>query len=167
MKLIVLFSLGLMAFSCTRPSSREGIDPRVEVKASAHISDSFHTEKLAPSKTPLMKVDQAHVSIARSALNKEFLLTSNLLTQAPTPLFLALQSRVVSFIQRDNSIYMMDVTGNFQVGADNIPQNLVIAEFPILKDGNGFITIDFNAGMKQVITAQDMFGSDDMKDDPA
>lgn len=163
-QLIFLLGLSFLVFSCTPKNSREGIDPRAEVKASAVIADSFRAEKAADqveqSGQDLAVLDQAHLAIAHAALGKEFLLSTNLLSQEPTPAFTSLQSRVVSFILRDGKVYLLDVTGNNRVGVDNIAQNIVIAEFPVLAEFGDFVKIDFNAGMKQIITVTDMYSSD-------
>lgn len=160
-QLFLILSLGLLGFSCSQ-SGREGIDPRSEVKASAAINDSFQVQASgANDSTRVSTDDKAHVVIANSALNKEFLLSTNLLSQTPTPMFSTLQSRVVSFIQRDGKVYLLDVSKNNLVGSDNIPQNLLIAEFNILSSTADSVVIDFNEGMKQIFTVGGMFASDD------
>lgn len=161
-KLVQILVLGLLAFSCSQ-NNRDGIDPRAEVRASSVIANSFKVETSTLKKTEgdLAVVDKAHVAISKAALNKEFLLSTNLLSQAPTPMFSSQQSRVVSFILRDEKVYLLDVTKNNVVGSGNIPQNLLIAEFTVLKDTGNQVVIDFNEGMKQIITIGDMFGSDD------
>jgi hypothetical protein len=157
----------LLSSACAKKSERSGIDPKSGHEASKDIKDSFQAEPSATSalesKSDLNIADQAHVSIQKTALNKEFLLTANMLSQTPTPMFSSLQSRVVSFIQRDQKVYLLDVTKINTVGADtNIPQNILLAEFPILKETETNLVIDFNAGMKQIFTVADMYGSDDL-----
>lgn len=165
MKLVQIFSVLLVGFLMTACHSgfRSGIDPRPEVKASASIADSFNVADVKngqPLNQPL-NIDQSHVVILKSALNKEFLLSVNMLSQTPTPMFAGLQSRVVSFILRDQKVYLVDVTKNNLVGVGNIPQNLLLAEFPILNQTEQSVTIDFNQGMKQIFTVSELFGSDD------
>ncbi len=163
MKLIQLFFVLMTTtflFSCTE-NNRTGIDPRPEVRASAHITESFRIEKTKPVPSDLAVVDTSHVSILKSALGKEFLFSTNLLSQTPTPMFSALQSRVVSFILRDQKVYLLDVTKNNVVGENNIQQNLILAEYPVLKETSSSVVFDFNEGMKQIFTVADMFGSDD------
>lgn len=162
----ILIALSSFIFSCSQSfHSRDGIDPQVDVKASPHITDSFYVEGVDRT-LDLNVLDRAHLAISEKALGKEFLLSTNLLTQVPTPMFSSLQSRVVSFIVRDKKIYLVDVTGGSKVGVDNIPQTLVLAEFSILSSAQGVHTLDFNAGMKQIITVADMYSSDGADDAP-
>lgn len=156
--LLTVFTVG-----CTQSNQsieRAGIDPLPERKASALIADSFAVEAQAKVDHDLA-VDQAQVEIKKSALGKEFLFSSNILMQVPTPMFSNLQSRVVSFVLKNNSVYLLDVTKNFNVGLDNIPQNLLIAQFEVLKDKGDSVVIDFNSGMKRIFTTSDFFTSDD------
>jgi Met-zincin len=166
MKLIQIYVLIAISFfvSCNKlgqsNSARVGIDPAPEYLASSAMSDSFEVAAGASSTTDL-SVDNTHVIIKKSALNKEFLFSVNMLLQTPTPTFSTLQSRVVSFIFRDQNVYLLDVTGNHNVGENNIPQNLLLAQFKVISENATSITLDFNEGMKSVITAGDMFASDD------
>lgn len=171
---------------------RAGIDPQSLRRADPQIQQSFEivkveeTQSNTRSKRQLhlqtdpqlsgedailatkletgLAVDQAHVVIQKSALGKEFLLSVNMLTQTPTPMFSALQSRIVSFIVRGNKVCLLDVTKNNVVAPDiNIQQSLLIAEFPILKETKKTLEIDFNLGMSKILVASDMAASDDPK----
>jgi hypothetical protein len=171
-------------------SKRKGIDPKPEAKAADKIADSFSVASTttpekdvvsnpagsAPagsspvplvlnSKEPQIPTDfqavgKYKIAIFKSALGKEFLLSSNLISQTPTPKFRGMQSRVVSFNERDGVVYMSDVTQNYKVGTGNTPQNILLAEFRVLEDKGSTLTIDFNAGMRNVFTVGDWFASD-------
>lgn len=161
MKLFKAFLTGftlLALFSCNKVD-RSGIDPAADNKAAVAIADSFQINTVTTEND--LSVDHAKIEIKKSALDKEFLLSANLLSQTPTPMFSSLQSRIVSFVLRGNKIYMLDVTKNNAVGSGNIPQYLLLAEFEILSDKTNSYVIDFNGGMNQVFTAGDMFASDD------
>jgi hypothetical protein len=180
MKIISSAALFFLLASCTSKNNandsvnRAGIDPAPQNQAAPNAKQSF---SVAPQNQPQgseqnpaesMKesvkeqaVDRSHVVIKKSALGKEFLLSVNMLSEAPTPSFSSLQSRVVSFIQRDGKVYLLDVTGNNVVGSDNIAQNLLIAELPVLSETENELEVDFNSGMNQVFTVGDMFASDD------
>jgi hypothetical protein len=179
MKSVLFLMIGSLAlFGCTS-HDRGGIDPITERKASSAITDSFAVAALGEAKNPKsgdrsdtsseysgpdlgVEPDRPRVRISRLALGREFLLTTNMSTQIPTPMFSALQSRVVAFVLRDQKVFLVDVTKNNQVGLGrNIPQNILLAEFPVLADSRSFLTIDFNAGMKQIFTVGDMAASDD------
>lgn len=169
----VLLLVCALFSSCNQnKAARAGIDPLAQNKAAPEIDKSFtvkptgHTEvaiKAQKASSPSgLSVDNAHVVIQKSALGKEFLLSVNMLTQTPTPEFKALQSRIVSFILRENRVFLLDVTKNNVVGAaSNIPQTLLIAEFPVLNDAAEALEIDFNSGMRQILETRDMTTSPD------
>lgn len=166
LKGLFIFSFAVAFFGCDNKSSdsrkSSGIDPTPQAQADANPEQSF---KVAPTSSDQpsdsSRKDKSRVVIKKSALNKEFLLSVNMLAQAPTPSFSSLQSRVISFIQRDRNVYILDVTGNNRVGDGNIPQNLLIAQLPVIKESASDLEVDFNAGMNQVFTVGDMFASDD------
>jgi len=175
--LFIFFGIALAACSQDK-KDRAGLDPAIQKQAPADIQQSFDIKKtyatLAAATSRQedrrednhennqgFSVDKAHVLIQKSALEKEFLLSVNLLAQAPTPQFSSLQSRVISFILRDKKVYMLDVTKNNIVGEkENIPQTLLIAEFQVLSESDTALEIDFNAGMRQVFTTSDIRASD-------
>lgn len=146
-------------------ANRAGIDPKPGAQAPPSAGESFKSQPVSRAAgTQISDVavnDKAHVSILSTALNKEFLLSANMLSQTPTPSFSALQSRVVSFIERDGKIIMLDVTKNNVIERDNIPQTLMIAEFPILSRDDKSIEIDFNAGMSKIFVNGDWQSAED------
>ncbi len=154
--LILTFSV---LTSCTKMSARFGIDPKPERMAAAAVADSFAFSQLATAADET--VDHAHVVIAKAALEKEFLFSSNILSQQPTPMFQSLQSRVVYFTLKNNHVYMLESANGLAAGKNNSTQFLALAEFEIINQTAENITIDFGAGMKSIITLGDMYSSDD------
>lgn len=148
----------------TTAPHRTAIDPKPEVQAAPNAGSSFAAEKVNQT-GDVAVTDKSHVSIKPSALNKEFLLSANMLTQTPSPSFQGLQSRIVSFIERDGKIIMLDVTKNNVIAKDNIPQTLLITEFPILSKNENSIVIDFNAGMNKLFVNGDWQAWEDQPDD--
>lgn len=146
-------------------ANRSEIDPKPEAQAPADAGSSFKVQPVEIQTGDVAVSDKSHVSIKPSALNKEFLLSVNMLTQTPTPAFQGLQSRVVSFIERDGKIIMLDVTKNNVIEKENIPQTLLIAEFPILSKSENSIVIDFNAGMKNIFVNADWQAWEDTPDE--
>ena len=166
---LLLFALILSGCSQSK-SARAGIDPLTQNKAAPEIEKSFVVKALSPepqkkSSAGDLWVDNSHVMIKKAALGKEFLLSVNLLSQTPTPMFSSLQSRVVSFVLRDQKIYLLDVTKNNVISNDtNIPNSLLITEFPIIAesgDAKDSFEIDFNSGMRQIFDTRDMSTSAD------
>jgi hypothetical protein len=131
-----------------------------------NISESFVVQKERAStiqdvitNETLLTADKAKISILKSALEKEFLLQTELILQPTAPQFSALQSRIVSFRERDNKIYLIETSAghNFAV---NLPQTILLAEFPIISESETQISFDFNKGMSKLFQGGDWKASD-------
>lgn len=156
----LVLAFGLSGCSGNKENTRAGIDPTAETKASQFVNNSFQikSEKNGAD----LNLDHAHLVILKSALNKEFLLSANMLTQLPTPMFNGLQSRVVYFIERDNKIIMVEASKTHQVGdGSNIEQKLILAQLPVVQVKDDSYEVDFNAGMNELFTTGAMYGSDE------
>ncbi len=158
LKSVLLILSAFFFVACTKNDPRLGIDPAPEFKAALAVEDSF--QSVPTEVEPTAKKDMAHVVIARTALEKEFLLTTNMLSQVPTPLFSSLQSRIVYFTLKNERVYMLEATAGRTVGINNPKSFLPLAEFEILNQTTTDITIDFNLGMRRLITVSEMAGSD-------
>jgi hypothetical protein len=147
--LVILPLTCLIAISCSphQPALRRGIDPLPEFKADQKVENSFKTKTL----------DSKGFKIQKNALNKEFMLSTNFMTQVPTPMFNSLQARIVYFILRSERIFMLEASQGHRVGnEENIPQSLILAEFPILNQDSDGYWIDFNKGMSELILVSAM-----------
>jgi hypothetical protein len=152
--------LALSACGTKHPGeNRVGIDPRPEVAAPRMVNDSFSIAETL-SDGPILKVDRARISIHRSALDKEFLLQGALIPQATVAMGEGLKSRVVAFRKRQDKLYLMEATQGHTV-TEEMPQNLLLAEFPLLDESESFLTFDFNAGMSNLFVYGDWHGHDD------
>ncbi|MEK7690924.1 MAG: zinc-dependent metalloprotease, partial [Bdellovibrionota bacterium] len=94
-----------------------------------------------------------------TALEKEFLLQGGMIFETVAPTGSSIKSRVVAFKRRDGKIFMIEATKGHVVTND-IPSTIVLAEFPILAEADGKITIDFNAGMSSLFLYSDWHASD-------
>ena len=101
-----------------------------------------------------LHVDQTRVSIAKGALEKEFLLHSSLVMQQTAPNFHGLRSRVVFFRRVDQKVVMIEASDGLLLTKD-YPQTLPLAEYAILAETDDLITIDFNAGMSRLLLGTD------------
>src|SRR5205807_2115547 len=106
--------------------------------------------------------DHVAISIARESLEKEFLLQISMIPQETAATGSALKSRVVAFRQRGSNLYLLEATQGHSVNSE-LPQNLLLAEYPILKQTNTHITFDFNKGMSQLFTMSEWHGQDGEK----
>lgn len=155
---IIIHSLGVLILTACNSSYREGVDPLPQNQADGNVHNSF---AIVRTQSAALEEDKYRVHIKRAALGKEFLLSANLLTQTPTPQFAGLQSRVVRFVERADRLILQDVTQTSVVGEGNIPQALLLADFPILSQSQEQYEIDFTAGLKVIFTGTDWSGSDD------
>lgn len=141
------------------PASRLGVDPVPEAQASPEIGHSFTQAAVATSTSGTTTADVSHVVIKKSAMNKEFLLLTDITNLLPAPQFSSLDSLIVSFIKRDQKIYMLNATRTQQIGQNR--DDLPLAEFLILSENSEQFEIDFNNGMNQLFTASKLVNVDD------
>jgi hypothetical protein len=104
--------------------------------------------------------DKYNLILKKSALEKEFLLNGSLTPEDAMNTSHGLQSRIVAFRRRGNNVYMLEASQGHKVSND-LPQTLVRAEIPILKEDTDSLTLDFNAGMRQIFIKMGMHASDE------
>jgi hypothetical protein len=117
------------------------------VLASNLITDSF-------GKTVEPKTGRPLLVIEKSALDKEFLLQGALIPQTVAAMGESLRTRVVAFKRHGDQIFLMEATSGHTVTKD-LPQNLVLAAFPIVREKGEEISFDFNEGMTAIFTQGD------------
>ena len=100
------------------------------------------------------------LSIDEDALDKEFLLRVNMVNLIPIPTFNGLKTRIVSFKKRGESLFLLESTKGHTITAD-MPQNIILTEFPIVEEEDGKIIFDFNVGMQTLFVGSDWRASDD------
>ncbi|TWI73960.1 uncharacterized protein DUF4953 [Desulfobotulus alkaliphilus] len=106
------------------------------------------------------KDGEAAIAISKGALNREFLFQGNRVILDETANFQGLKSRIVTFQRKGSRLFMLESPKGHTVTPDS-SFALILAEFPILKDEDGWITFDFNAGMSKIfITEELMYASD-------
>lgn len=106
-----------------------------------------------------LNLDKQQIQIQKSALEKEFLLQMSIIPQPSAAMSSGLKSRIVAFRQRGDKVYLLEAANGHSVTND-LPQNLVLAEFPILQESDTALTIDFNKGMSHLFIASEWRGSD-------
>lgn len=149
--------------ACTKSFQPISYESRPEVKASAVLSDSFKVVREGEVKDTndkiVLDINQYYVQIAKSALDKEFLLMSSALSQFPTPMFNGLKSKVVAFQKYQERLYMLEATQG-HILSGNIAGHIILTSFPIISEDSGSITFDFNVGMSQLFVQSDWFTQD-------
>ncbi len=157
-----------VAFSaCGKKSSTASsqVQQKEEVKAPEKISDSFAVPNVkaltstengsgAIAPTSELRAELSKLTIRKSALEKEFLVQGSMADQVYVALGNGLKSRIVAFRKLDGRIFMMESTQGHSV-SNELPQNLILASFPILSETESEITFDFNAGMSRLFVTAD------------
>lgn len=156
---ILLMTSALVA--CAKKSENT-FSSKPEVKAPDAIQDSFSAVTISDStetKTP-EPVNSRFVKIFKGSLEKEFLLQVGVIPQVgPAATGHSLRSRIVSFRHKGDHLYMLEATQGHAL-SDELPQTLLLAEFPIIEETKGALTFDFNKGMQQIFMTSDWKASD-------
>jgi hypothetical protein len=152
---LALFLLG----GCSK--SHQTQDSQFAPATSIESSFKIISTESAPSQnsTSDIKADRAKISIAKSALEKEFLLQVEMISQSLAPQFTGLESRIVSFRKQEGQIYLIETSQGHNY-ARHLPQTLLLAEFPIVAENETDITFDFNKGMSRLFVTGDWRTSD-------
>ncbi|MCB0403357.1 MAG: zinc-dependent metalloprotease, partial [Bdellovibrionales bacterium] len=131
--------------------SVSSFESKPAVRAADSIGSSFQVLQ-KPASRPT-------ITIQRAALDKEFLLQANLISQTTASMGNGLKSRVVAFKKQDDQLFMLEAVQGHVISYD-LPSNLVLAVFPILSETEESITFDFNAGMTRLFTQSEWRASD-------
>jgi hypothetical protein len=164
---IAVASLALTG--CTNGNNREGIDSLPHVSAPVSINESFSISALKageeqPGNDGELLVQERvglhyRISIARTSLEKEFLLQGSMTSQPIAAMSKGIKSRVVAFRERAGVLYLLEATQGHSVTSD-LPQNLILTSFPVIESTASRITFDFNAGMKNLFVYGDWHAED-------
>jgi Met-zincin len=164
----LLFSIGCTQdhrFQTTAFKPAQNIQSSFHILQSATLTPETPTTPpmvtTAPPTTPpsVLKANKTQISIQKSALEKEFLLQTELISQAQAPQFNSLESRIVSFREEGSDLYMVETSQGHTL-TTSLPQTLLIAQFPILSETADEVTFDFNKGMSNIFQMGDWQTSD-------
>ncbi len=176
LSLVISGFLTLGLTGCKSGSSANGQGGKADVE----IQKSFTIQSLAsdssrpapaipnlgnPADSGSISLDKAHVSVSKSALEKEFLLQIEVIGQYPIPQFNSFQSRIVMFREKAGKLYLIESSRGQDVGR-SFQQDLLLAEYPIISETDQSVTFDFNLGMKNLFIAGDWVARDQQQTNP-
>ncbi len=115
--------------------------------ASPALTDSFQTDV------------NKNVAIMSTALDHEFLLQGNKIELDNAESFQGLKSRVVVFQKQGSKLFMLESPEGHTITPTS-PLAIILAEFTIISEKNGWIWFDFNQGMSKIFTTSEMYISD-------
>lgn len=140
---------------CGSLENKRSADSRPEVKSPDMASEAF-----VVARSKKNGIDRVEVGIRNTAIEKEFLLQGSMISQQKVAQFNNLKSRVVAFRVINNKIHMLEATQGHTVSKD-LPQNLILASFPITRVAGGVVYFDFLRGMKEIPLVGDWYAHDD------
>lgn len=156
---LLAVAVGLLAAGCSEA-------PAPSVQADLDVSQSFTamskaqlSERLSTGVGVSRLGDLAYLEIKKDALDKEFLLSGSIIPQRGAPTSSGLQGRVVAFSKKGKTIYLMEATDGHVV-TDSLSSSLILAEIPVILETDSSYILDFNAGMRQIFTSGNWYGSD-------
>lgn len=104
------------------------------------------------------------ITLKEEALKQTFLLTVAEVSGPPTPTGHALANKIVFFEKKGGSLFMFESLDG-KLSTDSVETRVLLAEFPVVKDQNGYVTFDFKKGIKLVFEKGSYFVSDAGKPD--
>jgi len=134
------------------------------VKADPDVKNSFSSTdaKGLPSVGGLSveKIGKGkYLILAKSALDKEFLLSTSIISQKVAPTSSGLQGHVVAFSRKGERLFLMEAREGHVV-SPSLPSNLILTEIPVLLETDDDLVLDFDAGMRIIFTQGNWHVSD-------
>ncbi len=150
----VLVLGGLSGCSDRYKSEGDGNRYHKGVAAPKDVSASFEivSAKDAPELRKIGITSGDYLSIKKSSLDKEFLLSVSMIPQRVLPTSEGLQGRIVAFKLYHGNLFLMEASQGHVVTSD-LPSNLILAEIPVLSDEPDRLVVEFNRGMNRIFVA--------------
>lgn len=98
---------------------------------------------------PLKPAANLHLSIPRPALGREYLMSMSLIPQSGAATSRGLAGKIVQFELFHDAVDLYEATEGLVVTKD-LPSRLLVASFPIVRQDDSEVVIDFNKGMRRV-----------------
>ena len=92
-----------------------------------------------------------NVSIPKSGLGKDYLMSASMIPQSGAPTSRGLAGKIVRFQLFHDGVDLYESTQGLVV-TDDLPSRRLITTFPIVKQDENQVVIDFNQGMRRVFT---------------
>ncbi len=98
--------------------------------------------------------EEGYITLGKEALGQEFLLSTSFIHQdglaiSGSPTSLAFQNRLVRFLKKENSLFMMESSKGYTTDSD-FPSDRILASFKMIRDNDTELVFDFNEGMKNI-----------------
>ncbi len=130
----------------TATKKAEAKDPAT--KKAATKKRKNRKKKGAPA---LLVAANHQVSIPKDAFGKEYLMSASLIPQSEAPTSTGLAGKIVRFELFHDGVDIYESTQGLVV-TDELPAKRLITSFPIVKQDDKAVIIDFNKGMRRVFS---------------
>jgi hypothetical protein len=114
----------------------------------AQSDSSNGTSNIAPE---LQVADQLLLAIPKSGFSKDYLFTASLIPQESAATSKGLAGKIVRFELYPDGVDMYESTKGLVVTED-LPARRLLASFPIIRQDDNVVVVDFNKGMRRVFT---------------
>ncbi len=104
-----------------------------------------------PSAPELQVADQFYLAIPKDAFGKDYLFSASMIPQGESPTSHGLASKIVRFELFPDGVDMYESTKGLVVTED-LPARRLLATFPIVRQEDDRVVVDFNKGMRRVFT---------------
>jgi hypothetical protein len=100
---------------------------------------------------PLAVADQFMLAIPKSAFGKDYMFTASMIPQEEAATSHGLAGKIVRFEMYPDSVDMYESTQGLVV-TEQLPARRLLASFPIVRQDEDRVVIDFNKGIRRVFT---------------
>jgi hypothetical protein len=135
---LATISLGLMGLFCA-------------ARVSAADNNTNSSGKTAPAAPPLEVADGLLLAIPKAGLGKDYQFTASLIPQELAATSTGLAGKIVRFELFPDGVDMYESTQGLVVTED-LPARRLLATFPIVRQDDTRVVVDFNKGMRRVFT---------------
>jgi hypothetical protein len=117
--------------------------------AEAADTNTNSPAKAAPAAPPLEVADGLLLAIPKAGLGKDYQFTASVIPQELAPTSTGLAGRIVRFELFPDGVDMYESTQGLVVTED-LPARRLLATFPIVRQDDQRVVVDFNKGMRRV-----------------
>ncbi|MGB0582119.1 MAG: zinc-dependent metalloprotease, partial [Limisphaerales bacterium] len=160
--LIFVVSIGLLSNRSTaaeadkKPAQKAPVAAKKAAAKKAPAKAAPKKKKKRPSKKskatlPLEVAPNYSVSIPKASLNRDFLMSGSMIPQAGAATSTGLAGKIVRFQLFHDGVDLYENPQGLVV-TDDLPTKRLITTFPIIKQDDNQVVIDFNKGMRRVFT---------------
>lgn len=117
----------------------------------ANADDATSASAGSASAPQLQVADQFLLAIPKSGFNKDYLFTASLIPQEAAATSKGLAGKIVHFELYPDAVDLYESTKGLVVTED-LPARRLLASFPIIRQDDNSVVVDFNKGMRRVFT---------------